>query len=132
MLDEQRRILTAECSEKVLHHELLAAHAEQDRKVLHEELRQQQEFREIHQQDLMRHLELQKFQNSESQKTIMDLSGRTQDFDGSFTEDDDDEDDTLLSLLPTNQKLTLMKTEATSKQQTNKKQQTGFQGCSLT
>ena len=78
MLDEQRRILTAECSEKVLHHELLAAHAEQDRKVLHEELRQQQEFREVHQQDLMRHLELQKFQNSESQKTIMNLSGRLQ------------------------------------------------------
>ena len=46
MLDEQRRILTAECSEKVLHHELLAAHAEQDRKILHEELRQHQEFRE--------------------------------------------------------------------------------------
>ena len=78
MLDEQRRILIAECSEKVLHHELLAAHAEQDRKVLHEELRQQQEFREVRQQDLMRHLELQKFQNSESQKTIMDLSGRLQ------------------------------------------------------
>ena len=78
MLDEQRRILIAECSEKVLHHELLAAHAEQDRKVLHEELRQQQEFREVHQQDLMKHLELQKFQNSESQKTIMDLSGRLQ------------------------------------------------------
>ena len=78
MLDEQRRILIAECSEKVLHHELLAAHAEQDRKILHEELRQQQEFREVHQQDLMRHLELQKFQNSESQKTIMDLSGRLQ------------------------------------------------------
>ena len=78
MLDEQRRILTAECSEKVLHHELLAAHAEQDRKVLHEELRQQQEFREVCQQDLMRHLELQKFQNSESQKTIMNLSGRLQ------------------------------------------------------
>ena len=78
MLDEQRRILIAECSEKVLHHELLAAHAEQDRKVLHEELRQQQEFREVHQQDLMKHLELQKFQNSESQKTIMNLSGRLQ------------------------------------------------------
>ena len=77
-LDEQRRILTAECSEKVLHHELLAAHAEQDRKILHEELRQQQEFREVCQQDLMRHLELQKFQNSESQKTIMNLSGRLQ------------------------------------------------------
>ena len=78
MVDEQRRILTAECSEKVLHHELLAAHAEQDRKILHEELRQQQEFREARQQDLMRHLELQKFQNSESQKTIMNLSGRLQ------------------------------------------------------
>ena len=78
MLDEQRRILTAECSEKVLHHELFAAHAEQDRKVLQEELRQQQEFREARQQDLMRHLELQKFQNSESQKTIMNLSGRLQ------------------------------------------------------
>ena len=78
MLEEQRRILIAECSEKVLHHELLAAHAEQDRKVLHEELRQQQEFREVHQQDLMKHLELRKFQNSESQKTIMDLSGRLQ------------------------------------------------------
>ena len=78
MLDEQRRILTAECSEKVLHHELLAAHAEQDRKILYEELRQQQEFREARQQDLMRHLELQKVQNSESQKTIMDLSGRLQ------------------------------------------------------
>ena len=60
MLDEQRRTIIAECNEKVLHHELLAAHAEQDRKVLQEELlRQQQEFREVHQQDLMKHLELQ-------------------------------------------------------------------------
>ena len=73
MLDEQRRMLIAECSEKILQ-----AHAEQDRKVLHEELRQQQEFREVRQQDLMKHLELQKFQNSENQKTIMDLSGRLQ------------------------------------------------------
>ena len=89
-LDEQRRTIIAECNEKVLHHELLAAHAEQDRKVLQEELlRQQQEFREVHQQDLMKHLELQKFQNSafdeftqkkfiEDQKTIMELSGRRQ------------------------------------------------------
>ena len=60
MFDEQRRTIIAECNEKVLHHELLAAHAEQDRKVLREELlRQQQEFREVHQQDLMKHLELQ-------------------------------------------------------------------------
>ena len=89
MLDEQRRMIIAECSEKVLHHELFAAHAEQDRKVLQEELRQQQEFREVHQQDLMKHLELQKFQNStfdefsqqkfiEDQKIIMELSGRLQ------------------------------------------------------
>ena len=90
MLDEQRRTIIAECNEKVLHHKLLAAHAEQDRKVLQEELlRQQQEFREVHQQDLMKHLELQKFQNSafdeftqkkfiEDQKTIMELSGRLQ------------------------------------------------------
>ena len=90
MLDEQRRTIIAEYSEKVLHHDLLAAHAEQDRKVLQEELlRQQQEFREVHQQDLMKHLELQKFQNSafdeftqkkfiEDQKTIMELSGRLQ------------------------------------------------------
>ena len=90
MLDEQRRMIIAEYSEKVLHHELLAAHAEQDRKVLQEELmRQQQEFREVHQQDLMKHLESQKFQNSafdeftqkkfiEDQKTIMELSGRLQ------------------------------------------------------
>ena len=89
-MDEQRRMIIAECSEKVLHHELLAAHAEQDRKVLQEEsLRQQQEFREVHQQDLMKHPELQKFQNSafdeftqkkfiEDQKTIMELSGRLQ------------------------------------------------------
>ena len=89
-MDEQRRTIIAECNEKVLHHELLAAHAEQDRKVLQEELmRQQQEFREVHQQDLMKHLELQKFQNSafdeftqkkfiEDQKTIMEVSGRLQ------------------------------------------------------
>ena len=90
MLDEQRRTIIAEYSEKVLHHELLAAQAEQDRKILQEELlRQQQDFREVHQQDLMKQKELQKFQNStfdefaqkkfiEDQKTIMELSGRLQ------------------------------------------------------
>ena len=57
-------------------------------KILQEELlRQQQDFREVHQQDLMKHQELQKFQNSafdeftqkkfiEDQKIIMELSGR--------------------------------------------------------
>ena len=90
MLDEQRRTIIAECSEKVLHHELLTAQAKQNRRILQEEsLRQQQEFREVHQQDLMKQKELQKFQNStfdeftrqrfiEDQKTIMELSGRLQ------------------------------------------------------
>ena len=90
MLDEQRRIIVAEYGEKVLHHEFLAAQAEQNRKILQEELlRQQQDFREVHQQDLMKMKELQKFQNStfdeltrqkfiEDQNTIMELSGRLQ------------------------------------------------------
>ena len=90
MLDEQRRTIIAEYGEKVLHHELLAAQAEQNRRILQEELlRQQQDFREVHQQDLMKMMELQNFQNStfdelarqkfiEDQKIIMELSGRLQ------------------------------------------------------
>ena len=90
MLDEQRRTIIAEYGEKVLHHEFLAAQAEQNRRILQEEfLRQQQDFREVHQQDLMKMRELQKFQNStfdeftkqkfiEDQKIIMELSGRLQ------------------------------------------------------
>ena len=61
MLDEQRRTIIAENGEKVLHHEFLAAQAEQDCKILQEELlRQQQDFREVHQQDLMKMKEMQK------------------------------------------------------------------------
>ena len=90
MLDEQRRTIIAEYGEKVLHHESLAAQAEQNRRILQEELlRQQQDFREVHQQDLMKMKELQKFQSStfdeftqqkfiEDQKIIMELSGRLQ------------------------------------------------------
>ena len=88
--DEQRRTIIAEYGEKVLHHVFLAAQAEQNHKILQEELlRQQQDFREVHQQDLMKMKELQKFQNStfdeftqkkfiEDQKIIMELSGRLQ------------------------------------------------------
>ena len=59
-------------------------------KILQEELlRQQQDFREVHQQDLIKMKELHKFQNStfdeftrqkfiEDQKIIMELSGRLQ------------------------------------------------------
>ena len=36
LLDEQRRTIIAEYGEKVLHHELLAAQAEQNRRILQE------------------------------------------------------------------------------------------------
>ena len=90
MLNEQRKKIIAEYCEKVSHHELLAAQAEHERRILQEELlRQQQDFRKVHQQDLIKMKELQKFQNStfdeftrqkfiEDQKTIMELSGRLQ------------------------------------------------------
>ena len=53
LFNEQRRTIIAECCEKVSHHEFQAARAEQERKILQEELwRQQQDFREVHQQDL--------------------------------------------------------------------------------
>ena len=90
LLNEQRKTIIAEYCEKVSHHELLAAQAEHERRILQGELlRQQQDFREVHQQDLIKMKELQKFQNStfdeftrqkfiEDQKIIMELSGRLQ------------------------------------------------------
>ena len=90
LFNEQRRTIIAECCEKVSHHELLAVYAEQGRKILQEEvLRQQQDFREVHQQNLTKMKELQKFQSStfdtiarrkliEDQNTIMELSARLQ------------------------------------------------------
>ena len=46
LFDEQRQMIIAECCEKISHHELQAARAEQERQVLQEELwRQQQDFR---------------------------------------------------------------------------------------
>ena len=90
LFNEQRRTIIAECCEKVSHHELLAAQAEHERRILEGEiLRQQQDFREVHQQDLIKIKELQKFQNStfdeftrqkfiEDHKIIMELSGRLQ------------------------------------------------------
>ena len=59
MLNEQRKTIIAEYCEKVSHHELLAAQAEHERRILQEELlRQQQDFREVHQQDLIKMKEL--------------------------------------------------------------------------
>ena len=42
LFDEQRQMIIAECCEKVSHHELQAARAEQERKNLQEELWRQQ------------------------------------------------------------------------------------------
>ena len=90
LLNEQRKTIIAECCEKVSHHELLAAQAEHERRILQGELlRQQQDFREVHQQDLLKMKELQEFQSStfdeftrqkfiEDQKIIMEFSGRLQ------------------------------------------------------
>ena len=90
LFNEQRRTIIAECCEKISHHEFQAARAEQERKILQEELwRQQQDFREVHQQNLTEMEELRKFQSStfdtlarqkliEDQNTIMELSGRLQ------------------------------------------------------
>ena len=53
LLDEQRQMLIAEYCEKIGQHELQAAHAEEERRILREELwRQKLEFREVHQQSL--------------------------------------------------------------------------------
>ena len=65
LLDEQRQIIIAEYCEKIGHHELQAAHAEEERRILQEELwRQQKDFREVHQQSLTEMEELRKFQSS--------------------------------------------------------------------
>ena len=53
LLDEQRQMIIAEYCEKIGHHELQAARAEEEHRSLREELwRQQMDFREVHQQSL--------------------------------------------------------------------------------
>ena len=62
LLDEQRQMIIAECCEKIGHHELHATRAEEERRILQEELwRQQKDFREVHQQSLTEMEELRKF-----------------------------------------------------------------------
>ena len=89
-LKEQRQTIIAEYREKVSHHELHAAHAEEERRLLQGQLwRQRLEFRESRQQSLTEMEELRKFQSStfdtiarrkliEDQNTILELSGRVQ------------------------------------------------------
>ena len=90
LLEEQRQMIIAEYREKVGHHELHAARAEEERRILREELwRQKLELREVHHQSLTEMEELRKFQSStfdtmarrkliEDQNTILELSGRLQ------------------------------------------------------
>ena len=53
LFSEQRKTIIAEYCEKIGHHELQAARAEEERRILQEELwRQQQDFRQVHQQNL--------------------------------------------------------------------------------
>ena len=90
LLEEQRQTIIEEYREKVGHHELQAAHAEEERRLLQGQLwRQKLEFREAHQQSLTEMVELWKFQSStfimiarrkliEDQNTILELSGRVQ------------------------------------------------------
>ena len=83
-------MIIAEYREKVGHHELHAAHAEEERRILQGQVwRQQLELREVHQQSLTEMEELRKFQSStfdtmarrkliKDQNTILELSGRVQ------------------------------------------------------
>ena len=65
LLEEQRQTIIAEYREKVSHHELHAAHAEEERRLLQGQLwRQKLEFRELRQQSLTEMEELRKFQSS--------------------------------------------------------------------
>ena len=90
LLEEQRQTILAECHARVSHHELQAAQAEEERRLLQGQLWQQKlEFREAHQRSLTEMEELRKFQSSafdtiarrkfiEDQNTILELSGRVQ------------------------------------------------------
>ena len=64
LFDEQRQMIIAEYCEKSGHHELQAAHAEEERRILREELwRQEMDFREAHQR-ITEMEEVRKFQSS--------------------------------------------------------------------
>ena len=68
LLEEQRQMIIAEYREKIGHHELQAAHAEEERRLLREELwRQKLEFREVHQQSLT---EMEELANSKVPPSI--------------------------------------------------------------
>ena len=90
LLEEQRQTVLAECHARVSHHELQAAQADEERRLLQGQLWQQKlEFREAHQRSLTEMEELRKFQSSafdtvarrkfiEDQNTILELGQRVQ------------------------------------------------------
>ena len=90
LLEKQRQTIIAEYREEVSHHELQAAHAEEERRLLQGQLwRQKLESREAHQQSLTEMEELRKFQSSTfdtiarrkliaDQNTILELGQRAQ------------------------------------------------------
>ena len=90
LFEEQRQTILAESHARVSHHELQAAQAEEERRLLQGQLWQRKlEFREAQQRSLTEMEELRKFQSStfdtrakrkfiEDQITILELSGRVQ------------------------------------------------------
>ena len=90
LLEEQRQTIIAEYREKVSHHELQAARAEEEQRLFQGRPWQQKlEFREAHQRSLTEMEELRKFQSSafdtmarrkftEDQNTFLELSGPVQ------------------------------------------------------
>ena len=78
LLEEQRQMIIAEYCKKIGHHELQAAHAEEERRILREELwRQKLEFREAHQQSLTEMEELKKVRVPPSIRSQDESSSRT-------------------------------------------------------
>ena len=78
LLEEHRQTIIAEYCEEIGHHELQAAHAEEERRLLREELwRQQLEFREVHQQSLTEMEELRNSKVLHSIRSQDESSSRT-------------------------------------------------------
>ena len=87
LFDEQRKMIIPECCEKISHHEFQAVRAEEECRILQEELCQQKDFREVHQQDYTEMGEYRKFESFtfdtltrqmliEDEKTFLELCGR--------------------------------------------------------
>ena len=104
LLEEQRRTIIAQYREQVSHHELQAAQAEEERRLLQEQLwRQKLDFREARQQSLSELEALRTFRNStfdaiekrkfiEAQNTILELSSRVQELQNEVNCMNDSED----------------------------------------